>query len=46
MDALRRSSRISSKERIGNITIRQETGLEETVITEIEQNQLTWYGHV
>ena len=46
MDALRRSSRISRKDRIRNVTIRQQIGLEETVIKEIEQNQLTWYGHV
>ena len=42
MDALRRSSRISRKERIRNVTIRQQIGLEETIIKEIEQNQLTW----
>ena len=48
MDALRRSSRISRKDRIRNITtcIRQQIGLEETFIKQIEQNQLTWYGHV
>ena len=46
MDALRRSTRISRKERIINVTIRQQIGLEETIIKEIEQNQLTWYGHV
>ena len=46
MDALRRSWRISRKERIRNVTIRQQIGLEETIIKEIEQNQLTWYGHV
>ena len=46
MDALRRSSRISRKERIRNVTIRQQIGLEEPIIKEIEQNQLTWYGHV
>jgi len=46
MDALRRSSRISRKERIRNITIRQQIGLEDLIIKEIEQNQLTWYGHV
>jgi hypothetical protein len=46
MNALRRSSRISRKERIRNVTIRQQIGLEETIIKEIEQNQLTWYGHV
>jgi len=45
-DALRRSSKISRKERIKNITIRQQIGLEETIVKEIEQNQLTWYGHV
>jgi hypothetical protein len=46
MDALRRSSRISRKVRIRNVTIRQQIGLEETIIKEIEQNQHTWYGHV
>jgi len=42
MDALRRASRMSRKERIRNVTIRQQTGLEELIIKEIEQNQLTW----
>ena len=28
------------------VTIRQQIGLEGTLIKEIEQNQLTWYGHV
>jgi len=46
MDALRRSSRISRKERIRNVTIRQQIGLEEPIVKEIEQNQLTLYGHV
>jgi hypothetical protein len=46
MDALRRYSRISIKERIRTVTIRQQIGLEETIIKETEQNQLTWYGHV
>jgi len=41
MDALKISSRISRKERIRNVTIRQQIGLEETTIKEIEQNQLT-----
>ena len=40
------SCRISRKERIRNVTVRHQTGLEETVIKETEQNQLTWYGHV
>ena len=42
MDAMRRSSRISRKERFRNVAIRQQIGLEETIIKEIEQNQLTW----
>jgi hypothetical protein len=46
MDVLRRSSRISRKKIIRNVTIRQQIGLEETIIKEIEQNQFTWYGHV
>ena len=46
MDALRRSSRISRKERNRNVNIRQQIGLEETIIKEIERNQLKWYGHV
>jgi len=46
MDVLRRSSKISRKRRIRNVTIRQQIGLEETIIKEIEQDQLTWYGHV
>jgi hypothetical protein len=46
MDALRRCSRISRKEIIRNVTIRQQIGLEETIIKETEQNQLTRYGHV
>jgi len=46
MDSLRRSSRISRKERIRNVTVRQQIGLEEPIVKEIEQNQRTWYGHV
>jgi hypothetical protein len=45
-DAMRRTTRLSRKEIIRNVTIRQQIGLEETIIKEIEQNQLTWYGHV
>ena len=46
MDALRRSSTLSRIERIRNVTIRQQIGLEEPTVKEIEQNQLTWNGHV
>jgi len=43
---MRRSSRISRKERIRNVTMRQQIGLEEPIIKENEQNQLIWYCHV
>jgi hypothetical protein len=46
MGALRKSSGIPRKERIRNVTIRQQIVLEETIIKETEQKQLTWYGHV
>jgi len=46
MDALRRSSRISRKDRIRNVTIRQQIELEKAIIKVFEQNQLIWYGHV
>ena len=46
MDALRRSSRILRKDTIRKVNIRQQIGLEETIIQEIKQKQLTWYGHV
>jgi len=36
MVALRRSSRISGKERIRNVTIGQQIGLEERIVKEIE----------
>jgi len=34
------------KDRIRNVTIRQQIRLEETIIEETEQNHLTWYCHV
>ena len=37
---------LDKEERIRNVTIRQQIGLEETIIKETEQNQLTCYGHV
>ena len=37
---------ISRTERIRNVTIRKQIGLEEIIIKEIEHNQLTWYDHV
>jgi len=40
MDALRRCSRISRKERIINVTIRQQIGLEEIIIKEMNRTSL------
>jgi len=37
---------ISRKERIRNVTIRQQIRLVEPIVKEIEQNQLTRYSHV
>jgi hypothetical protein len=46
MDAPRRSAIISRKDKIRNVTIRQQIGIEETITRGIEQNQLAWYGNV
>jgi hypothetical protein len=40
MDALRRSSRISRKERIRNVTLRQQIGIEETIIKKLNRTGL------
>jgi hypothetical protein len=40
MDALRRCSRISRKERIRNVALRQQIGLEETIIKELKKANL------
>ena len=42
----KRCSRVSRKDRIRNVTTRQQIELEETIIKEIGQSQLTWHGHV
>jgi hypothetical protein len=44
--SIKKFSRISRKEIIKNLTIRQQIGLEETIVKETERNQFTWYGHV
>jgi hypothetical protein len=46
MDGLRRYSRMSRKDTIRNTTIRQQIGKIESIITEIDQKQLTRCGHV
>jgi hypothetical protein len=40
MDTQRRSSRISRKEKIRNITIRQHIGIEETIIKKLNRTDL------
>jgi len=40
MDVLRRSSRISRKEKVRNVTIRQQIGLEETIVKERSRTSL------
>ena len=40
INAPRRSTRISRKERIRNVTIRQQIGLEETIIKELKRTSL------
>ncbi|XP_023231995.1 uncharacterized protein LOC111631892 [Centruroides sculpturatus] len=46
MDALRRSCRISKRERITNERIKDLMGLKETVLEEIKRKQLIWFGDV
>lgn len=46
MDALRRSCRVSRRDRVRNERIKQLMGVEDTIIEDIERKQLTWYGHV
>jgi hypothetical protein len=40
MDVLRKSSRISRKERIRNVTIRQQIGLDETIVKKLNRTSL------
>lgn len=46
MDAIRRSTRMSRRDRIRNEEIKQRMGVEGTIIDDIERKQLVWYGHV
>ena len=46
MDAIRRAMRISRRDKIRNEDIRQQMGIEGTIVNDIEQKQLIWYGHV
>lgn len=46
MDAMRRSLRISRMDKIRNENIKQKMGIEGTIVQDIEQKQLIWYGHI
>ena len=46
MDALRRSLKISRRDRIKNKVIKTKIKISETVEEEIQRKQLIWYGHV
>lgn len=46
MDALRRAARISRRDRIRNEEVKRRMGIEGTIIQDIEQKQLVWYGHI
>jgi len=42
----RRSARISRKDRIRNVVIRQEMIVARSLLDDIKTKQLQWYGHV
>lgn len=46
MDALRRSAGVSRRERIRNEEIREQMGVQDTIMKDVERRQLIWYGHV
>lgn len=46
MDALRRSARISRRERKTNEYVKEQMGVEGNVMEDVERRQLIWYGHV
>jgi hypothetical protein len=46
MDFWRRSARISRKDKIKNIVIKQKMNVERSLLDDIISKQLQWYGHV
>ncbi|XP_030759306.1 uncharacterized protein LOC115884770 [Sitophilus oryzae] len=46
MDAYRRTLGISRRDRVRNEEIQQRIGIEGSLATDIERQQLMWYGHV
>ena len=46
MDFWRRSARISRKDKIRNIIIKQKMNVVRSLLDDIKTKQLQWYGHV
>ena len=46
MDFWRRSARISRKDKIRNIIIKQKINVKRFLLDDIKTKQLQWYGHV
>lgn len=46
MDVLRRTIRVSRKDRIVNEDIRQRIGMESSVSMDIDKKQLMWQDHI
>ena len=46
MDFWRRSARISRKDKIRNIIIKQKMNVTRSILDDIKTKQLQWYGHV
>jgi hypothetical protein len=46
MDFWRRSARISRKDKIRNTVIKQKMNVERSLLEDIKNKQLQWYGHV
>ncbi|CAG9836480.1 unnamed protein product [Diabrotica balteata] len=46
MEFLRRSCRLTRRDRINNMGIKRRMGINSDIIDYIEQKRITWYGHV
>lgn len=46
MKAFKRMMGISKRDRRRNEEVRTQVGIEDTIIKDIEEKQLMWYGHV
>lgn len=46
MDTIRRSLRISKRDRVRNEVVMQQMGIEGPTLEDVGRKQLVWYGHV